>query len=242
MRNFLLPWVFLFVVSAFAMEHTPQSKTKFIPRKETCGAAIKADGSNGFPDTLEAALMCFEAGFRNFYETHHISAIDLPRELQETLSQLHIVFVVDANNRVTNYIFNDQGKNSMAAFLTLHLADPCITCNFHKNEIVDNKTRFLNGIRNGILFNYEKEDIRAFLKRSQIQDAGDFDSRYQETEIQLSEMFQGARKTFDSYYAKGEQIFVPAKRVITAWQIRIPCPESRHDEFKTHSLPTIILH
>lgn len=45
------------------------ANNEFIPTKNNCGAAIKADKSPGFPDNINAALACMQAGYRDIYIT-----------------------------------------------------------------------------------------------------------------------------------------------------------------------------
>lgn len=109
----------------------------FIPSQETCGAKIKASGKEGFPDNINAALMCMDAGFRNLYKGSASELNSVEEELKPSIRK-YVTIQIPASKYLPIHsdldqqiiIFNEKG-NLHASFLYF-LATNAIN-NFDRN-------------------------------------------------------------------------------------------------------------
>lgn len=95
------------------------ANNEFIPTKNNCGAAIKADNSPGFPDNINAALACMQAGYRDIYitEKREFNTID-KKKLSDndinyiTITGLKFPIMSEFNDHVI--IYKDSAKYKAA--------------------------------------------------------------------------------------------------------------------------------
>lgn len=118
----------------FAME-APPTLTEFIPSKENCGTAVRADGFILSPPTISDAVKCFEAGFLHFYETDDRDFDQYSRSTSANTShfeKLNFVILKCRTGLSSVIMYDEQGKD-MAAY-TLWKGLPCLACESCEGE------------------------------------------------------------------------------------------------------------